>query len=154
MSAFQVVIQMLDIFIWLSHNHLIILSHQFVNNKTKNNTFVQNEFKSLSFWWSIPDLFPRRQMQTDIGLHTTINSNTYYVLLRLWAQITGVFQGYKFAFIIILSSLNSPLSFLSTTSRELIYQFPTISGWWWLVAGGKWKKYIVIVKTVPGRFSF
>ena len=39
-----------------------------------------------------------------------------------------------------LSSLNLPLSFLSTTSRELLSQFSTCSGWRWLDVGEKEKK--------------
>ena len=38
-----------------------------------------------------------------------------------------------------LSSLNLPLSSSSTTSRELLSQFSTCSGWRWLVVGDKWK---------------
>ena len=53
-----------------------------------------------------------------------------------------------------LSSLNLPLSPSSTTSRELLSQFSTCSGWRWLELGGKWTKYIVIIWKNPRKFSF
>ena len=34
----------------------------------------------------------------------------------------------------------------STTSRELLSQFSTCSGWRWLEVGGKWKKNLLLSK--------
>ena len=51
-------------------------------------------------------------------------------------------------------SLNLPLSSSSTTSRELLSQLSTCSEWRWLEVGGKWKKYIVFIKTDTWTFSF
>ena len=42
-----------------------------------------------------------------------------------------------------LSGLNLSLSSSSTTSRELLLQFPTCSGWRWLAVGGKFKKIVM-----------
>ena len=56
-----------------------------------------------------------------------------------------------------LSILNLPLSSSSTTSRELLSQFSTCSGWRWLEVGGKWENVsllfdssmkIVVLKTI------
>ena len=44
-----------------------------------------------------------------------------------------------------LSSLNLPLSPSSTTSRELLLQFSTSSGWRWLKVGDKWWKMILLL---------
>ena len=45
------------------------------------------------------------------------------------------------------------LSSSSTTSRELLSQFSTCSGWRWLESGGKWTKYIVIIIKNSWKFS-
>ena len=45
-----------------------------------------------------------------------------------------------------LSSLNLPLSSPSTTSRELLSQFSTCSGWKWLEVGYKWKNILLFLK--------
>ena len=51
-----------------------------------------------------------------------------------------------------LSSLKLPFSSSSTTSRELLSQFSTCSGWRWLQVGGKRKRYVTINKTVTAKF--
>ena len=45
-----------------------------------------------------------------------------------------------------LSSLSLPLSSSSTTSRELLSQFPTCSGWKWLKVGDKCKNILLFLK--------
>ena len=44
-----------------------------------------------------------------------------------------------------LSNLNLPLSSSSNTTRELLSQFSTCSGWRWLEVGGKWKKNMLLL---------
>ena len=46
--------------------------------------------------------------------------------------------------ILTLSCLNFPLSSSSTTSRELLSQFSTCSGWRWLEEGGRGRKLLII----------
>ena len=58
----------------------------------------------------------------------------------------SMFNPFKPEFTIVIVS--------STTSRELLSQFSTCSGWKWFESGDKWKKYTVIFKTVPWKFLF
>ena len=54
-----------------------------------------------------------------------------------------------------LPSLNLPLSSSTTTSRELLSQFSTCSGWRWLDVGEKVKKKLPCIgKPVSWKFSF
>ena len=52
--------------------------------------------------------------------------------------------------VLTLSSLNLPLSSSSTTSRELLSQFSTCSGWRWFEVG----EQLQIGKPVSWGFSF
>ena len=70
----------------------------------------------------------------------------------LFSDEVGFFAGFQRY--LTLSSLNLPLSSSSTTSRELLSQFSTCSEWRWLKVGWKWKKCIVIIKTVPWTCYF
>ena len=54
--------------------------------------------------------------------------------------------------VLTLSSLNLPLPSSSTTSRELLSQFSTCSGWRWLEVGGKWKNILLFLKRLRENF--
>ena len=56
--------------------------------------------------------------------------------------------------VLTLWSLSLPLSSSSTTSRELLSQFSTCSGWKWLEVGDKWKNILLFSKKVPWKFPF
>ena len=61
-------------------------------------------------------------------------------------------DGNKSARPLTLSSLSLPLSSSSTTSRELLSQFSTCSGWKWLEVGDKWKNILLFLKQIHEIF--
>ena len=73
--------------------------------------------------------------------------------LQCWTNITPMLLlVFPAKHILTLSSLNLPLSSSSITSRELLSQFPTCSGWRWLEVGEKLRKLPCIVKSFMDVF--
>ena len=53
-----------------------------------------------------------------------------------------------------LSTLNLPLSYSSSTGRELLSQFSTCSEWIWLEVGDKWTNDIVNIKQFHANLCY
>ena len=76
----------------------------------------------------------------------------------VWSMIFILFYNDRFTShcnnSLTLSSLNLPLSFSSTTSRKLLSQSSTCSGWRWPEVGDKLKKLPCIRRTFSSKFAF
>ena len=97
------------------------------------------------FWGSYGNYVPLNILtQTSPGTTLVVYN---LILLNRW-----YYSHWEWNVYLTVSSLNLPLSFSSTTSRELLSQFSTCSGWKWLEVSSKWKKYIVIIKQFHEHF--
>ena len=79
----------------------------------------------------------------NLGLFYESDSPVWFSCAHFYANEMydfKVLQYESFYFILTLSGLSLPLSSSTTTSRELLPQFSTCSGWRWFDVGEKFKK--------------
>ena len=104
------------------------LASHLPNIRSVYRVFWENIFGAI-FWILVCN---RRSFPANMKRWTTVD-------LMLAPRLPTLVQRLVF-YGLILSSLNLTLSSSSTTSHELLSQFPTCSGWRWLEVLGKWHK--------------
>ena len=78
----------------------------------------------LEIAWAIPASYEWK-IETNSSAAKGVISNINFQTVQIYLTLSG---------------LNLPLSSSSTTSRELLSQFSTCSGWRWFEVDGKFKK--------------
>ena len=110
-------------------------------------------FRCRPFWMCPKTRLRGGKNWTPKSIWTTEMAKLTYCTRLLWCFTFKHFQKCIITNL-TLSSLNVPLSSSSTTSRKLLSQFSTCSGWRWFDVGEKYRKLPCIGKPVSWKFSF